>query len=87
MRFPTEKELAKTALGMIGILAVTALLFGCAIPRSFYEINYTFVTPTTSTRDEVVTGKVGGDGLTHSRVLVEFPRAFKLLMEQLRGKK
>ena len=65
------------------------MLSGCStfMSRSYYEVNYTFVTPTTSNKDEVVTGKVGGEGLTHSRVLVEFPRAFRLLMEELRGGK
>lgn len=90
MNFLKEETLAKTAIGLVVALAVGAvLLSGCStfMSRSYYEVNYTFVTPTTSNRDEVVTGKVGGEGLTHSRVLVEFPRAFKLLMENLREKK
>ena len=70
-------------------LIICACLSGCStfMARSYYEVNYTFVTPTTSNKDEVVTGKVGGEGLTHSRVLVEFPRAFRILMDELRGKK
>ena len=71
------------------VVGLCLMLSGCStfMSRSYYEVNYTFVTPTTSNKDEVVTGKVGGEGLTHSRVLVEFPRAFRLLMEELRGGK
>ena len=85
-----EPILAGVILVVILMIAGTAIILsGCApfMARSYYEVNYTFVTPASSSRDEVVTGKVGGEGLTHSRVLVEFPRAFKLLIDELRGKR
>lgn len=68
----------------IGLLVLAAVLPGCAIPRSYYEINGTYIDPKNS---ETVTAKVGGTGLTFGRLVGEFGTNYRLLMGELRGKR
>lgn len=71
----------------LSLLSFFILLQGCAIPRSGYELKYTYAVPPKDAGDvRVMEGTVKGNGLSLGRLLTEHERAFNMVMEAIKKK-